>query len=660
MTSGGKEGLANLWVGWAGWRVVLMVFGIVFIVQGLVAFNILNRYKSERLGDLRAEAHAALVPVINDFDTQKPASIDRDMFKLMHHTPVMGVAVYGMTDDSLIRKYGEMPGLRPVLDMNYARSFLADDGSFYDVIFTPSEIGQAYLVAVRLNSRSVVQNIARYRWRAAGIVFLISVLITSVLMLAMNQLLLAPLLKRNDKLLKKMHKQAENRIHRLAYFDSLTGLPNRTYFLEHLDKTIAQKPFGREGVLAVLSVDLDHFREINDSMGHEVGDKILEVIGGQLQKTLPENALVARLSADEFAVMAPMHTEDDIQELAEKVSAAIQEPVEIMQESFLMRASIGVSCYPRDGETASTILKNSDIALNRAKSEGRGIVSRYSHDFNEAVQQRSQMLRDLRKALDENQLQLHYHPQFDIKTGEIVGAEALLRWFKPDNSEEGGKFISPAEFIPVAEQSGLIVPIGEWVLRHACARTKAWQDAGVPHLRMAVNISGVQFHRADIVQLTGDVLAETQLPPEWLELELTESIFIEDTQSAINIMDELHQLGVQLAVDDFGTGYSSLSYLRQFPIDRLKIDQSFVRNSLMNANDRMIIRAIINRGHSLDLSIIAEGVEMKDHEDLLKEEGCDEVQGFKYSKPLPEDKFLEFIRAHNEKLAESKKVWVVE
>ncbi len=660
MTSGGKEGLANLWVGWAGWRVVLMVFGIVFIVQGLVAFNILNRYKSERLGDLRAEAHAALVPVINDFDTQKPASIDRDMFKLMHHTPVMGVAVYGMTDDSLIRKYGEMPGLRPVLDMNYARSFLADDGSFYDVIFTPSEIGQAYLVAVRLNSRSVVQNIARYRWRAAGIVFLISVLITSVLMLAMNQLLLAPLLKRNDKLLKKMHKQAENRIHRLAYFDSLTGLPNRTYFLEHLDKTIAQKPFGREGVLAVLSVDLDHFREINDSMGHEVGDKILEVIGGQLQKTLPENALVARLSADEFAVMAPMHTEDDIQELAEKVSAAIQEPVEIMQESFLMRASIGVSCYPRDGETASTILKNSDIALNRAKSEGRGIVSRYSHDFNEAVQQRSQMLRDLRKALDENQLQLHYHPQFDIKTGEIVGAEALLRWFKPDNSKEGGKFISPAEFIPVAEQSGLIVPIGEWVLRHACARTKAWQDAGVPHLRMAVNISGVQFHRADIVQLTGDVLAETQLPPEWLELELTESIFIEDTQSAINIMDELHQLGVQLAVDDFGTGYSSLSYLRQFPIDRLKIDQSFVRNSLMNANDRMIIRAIINLGHSLDLSIIAEGVEMKDHEDLLKEEGCDEVQGFKYSKPLPEDKFLEFIRAHNEKLAESKKVWVVE
>ena len=660
MTSGGKEGLANLWVGWAGWRVVLMVFGIVFIVQGLVAFNILNRYKSERLGDLRAEAHAALVPVINDFDTQKPASIDRDMFKLMHHTPVMGVAVYGMTDDSLIGKYGEMPGLRPVLDMNYARSFLADDGSFYDVIFTPSEIGQAYLVAVRLNSRSVVQNIARYRWRAAGIVFLISVLITSVLMLAMNQLLLAPLLKRNDKLLKKMHKQAENRIHRLAYFDSLTGLPNRTYFLEHLDKTIAQKPFGREGVLAVLSVDLDHFREINDSMGHEVGDKILEVIGGQLQKTLPENALVARLSADEFAVMAPMHTEDDIQELAEKVSAAIQEPVEIMQESFLMRASIGVSCYPRDGETASTILKNSDIALNRAKSEGRGIVSRYSHDFNEAVQQRSQMLRDLRKALDENQLQLHYHPQFDIKTGEIVGAEALLRWFKPDNSKEGGKFISPAEFIPVAEQSGLIVPIGEWVLRHACARTKAWQDAGVPHLRMAVNISGVQFHRADIVQLTGDVLAETQLPPEWLELELTESIFIEDTQSAINIMDELHQLGVQLAVDDFGTGYSSLSYLRQFPIDRLKIDQSFVRNSLMNANDRMIIRAIINLGHSLDLSIIAEGVEMKDHEDLLKEEGCDEVQGFKYSKPLPEDKFLEFIRAHNEKLAESKKVWVVE
>ncbi|MDE2336056.1 MAG: diguanylate cyclase, partial [Alphaproteobacteria bacterium] len=447
----GKDTLAYIWAGWAGWRVVLMVFGIVFLIQGIAAFNMLHSYEAEQLAGLRAVARAALVPTVSTLDEEKPAAIEKDMFKLLRHTVIRGVAVYGMTDDGLTAKYGEMPGLRPVLDMDYARSFHARDGLYYDVIFTPGEIGQPYNIAVRLDSSGVSRNAARYAWRALAVICLMSVLITGVLMIATNQLLLAPLLKRNDSLLRKMHRQAEDKIHRLAYFDSLTGLPNRTYFLEHLDKSIEQKIYGRDGVLAVLSVDLDHFKDINDSMGHEVGDKLLDIIGGRLAKSLPEDAVVARLSADEFAVMVPLGPEDDSSALAEKVSASIQEPVEIMQESFLMRASVGVSCYPRDGETAGDILKNADIALNRAKSEGRATVRHYSQDFNEIVQQRSQMLRDLRKALDEKQLQLHYHPQFDIRTGEIVGAEALLRWFRPDNSKEGGKFISPAEFVPVAE-----------------------------------------------------------------------------------------------------------------------------------------------------------------------------------------------------------------
>ncbi len=657
----GKDALAHIWAGWAGLRVVLMVFGIVFLIQGIVAYNMLQTYAVEQLAGLRDVAQAALVPVVNDIGEEKPAAVKQNVSKLLHHTVIRGFAIYGMTDDALLHKYGELPGLRPVKGMRYPKTFYAKDGLLYDVIYTPSEIGQPYNVAVRLDAAGVSQQMTAYGWRALAIILLLSALITSVLMVAMNQLLLAPLLRRNDQLLEKMHLQAENKIHRLAYFDSLTGLPNRTYFLENLDKSIEQKAYGEDGVIAVLSVDIDHFKDINDSLGHEVGDKLLEVVGTRLVKALPAEAVVARLSADEFALMMPMAPEADISILSDQVFASIQDPVEIMQESFLTRVSVGVSCYPQDGDTAREVLKNADIALSRAKNEGRGTVRHYSQDFSEIVQQRAQLVRDLRKALDEKQLQLFYHPQFDVRTGEIVGAEALLRWIRPASGPGGGsQFISPAEFIPVAEQSGLIVPIGEWVLRHACARTKAWQDAGVPPLRMAVNISGIQFHRADIVRLVEDVLGKTKLPPEWLELELTESIFIEDAQSAIDIMDQLHQLGVQLAVDDFGTGYSSLSYLRQFPIDRLKIDQSFVRASLMNLNDRMIIRAIVNLGHSLNLKIIAEGVEMKDHEDLLKEEGCDEVQGFKYSKPLPEDKFLEFVKTYNENLANSKKVWMVE
>ena len=306
------------------------------------------------------------------------------------------------------------------------------------------------------------------------------------------------------------------------------------------------------------------------------------------------------------------------------------------------------------------LLKNADIALNRAKAEGRDTVRYYSKDFDVMVQQRAQIMRDLRKALENKELQIYYHPQFDLRTGQIVGAEALLRWWKPDSSKAGGKFISPVEFIPVAEQSGLIVPIGEYVLREACATAKAWQERGLPPFRMAINISGVQFHRSDIVTLVADVLEQTGLEPKWLELELTESIFIEDTQGAIDILDQLHQQGIELAVDDFGTGYSSLNYLRQFPINRLKIDQSFVRTSILNLNDRMITRAIINIGHSLGLKVIAEGVEIKDHEDLLKEEGCDEVQGFKYSKPIPADKFWDFAVAYNENIAKNNKMYVVE
>jgi EAL domain-containing protein (putative c-di-GMP-specific phosphodiesterase class I) len=359
-----------------------------------------------------------------------------------------------------------------------------------------------------------------------------------------------------------------------------------------------------------------------------------------------------------MVVLKPEYPDSSI--LVDRIFHAMTEPVSILQERFQVRVSIGVAHCPDDGMEARQILKNADIALNRAKEEGRDTVRYYSQDFDLAVQQRFQLLRDLRSALDENQLQLHFHPQFDLRTGQLIGAEALLRWWLPDNSKEGGYFVSPAEFIPVAEQSGLIVPIGQWVLRTACAANKKWQEQGIAPFRIAVNISGVQFHKADIVTLVADVLKDTKLDPKYLELEVTESVFMENMQTTIDILNQLHRQGVELAVDDFGTGYSSLSYLRQFPIDRLKIDQSFIRNALVNPDDRMITKTIISLGHSLGLKVIAEGVETNDHENFLKEEGCDEVQGFKYTKPLNMDKFVEFVVNHNREFAKKTKFAVVD
>jgi len=464
------------------------------------------------------------------------------------------------------------------------------------------------------------------------------------------------LIRQNSDNLLRLRTQAEDKIRKLAYFDSLTGLPNRTFFLEKLGESIQQKAQEAEGKLAVISIDLDNFKDVNDTMGHEVGDRLLEAIGKRLVKTLPSDAVVARVSADEFTAivnLGPEHPDSAV--YVERIFVSMIDPVNISKERLQVRVSMGVAHYPDDGDDPHQLLKNADIALNRAKEEGRDTVRYYSQDFDRIIQRRFRMLRDLRIAMDQKQLKLHYHPQFELKTGRLVAAEALLRWWRPDTSKEGGKYIPPSEFIPIAEQSGLIVPIGEYVLRTACETNKKWQDSGLPPIRIAVNISGVQFHRGDIVSLVSTVLEETKLEPRWLELEVTEGVFMESMQVAINTLNQLHRLGIELAVDDFGTGYSSLSYLRQFPIDRLKIDQSFIVNAAINQDDRIIVRTIIQLGHNLGLKVIAEGVETIEHENLLREEGCDESQGFKYIKPIPEEEFWDFAVAYNQSLAEKGK-----
>ncbi len=695
------EGANHLWKSRISWRITSTVFFTILIIQvAILVINITN-YEDEKLGELHAIGRNALAATLIKPKEQLSSPLEIDAAaRLLSQTIIKGVTVYGL-DYSVISLFGEPTLLHPPSIPDAPLSYRSVDKNNYEVLFMPSDTGKPYYIIARLDSSRVVPMVWSYVRQNLLVFLLLSGFVTSVLMLALGQWLLEPimllrnnllsaarnpekpdlqrpnkdsrdevgiairiandLIRQNAQNLKRLRSQAEDRIHKLAYFDTLTGLPNRTYFLEKLDETLKQKMVEDGKKIAVISVDLDHFKDINDTMGHEIGDKLLEAIGKRLVKALPEDAIVARASADEFTAMTVLDEHHpDSAALVDKIFNVMSEPVSLSQELFQIRVSIGVAHGPDDGTEARQLLKNADIALNRAKEEGRDTVRYYSQDFDRAVQQRFQLLRDLRTAVDENQLSLHYHPQFDLRTGQLIGTEVLLRWWRPDNSKEGGKFISPVEFIPVAEQSGLIVPIGEWVLKTACATNKMWQANGLPPIRIAVNISGVQFHRADIVTLVAETLKETQLEPHLLELEVTESVFMENMETAIDILNQLHQQGIELAVDDFGTGYSSLSYLRQFPIDRLKIDQSFTRNALVNEGDRTITRTIINLGHSLGLKVIAEGVETVEHEEFLKAEGCDEVQGFKYTKPLPADKFWDFAVSYNRNLAKTTKLSVID
>ena len=585
--------------------------------------------------------------------------------------------------------FGEPVLLNPVETVNATRRSL--DGQSYEVIYNPSDLGgKQYYIAARLDSSKVDDVLIAEVEQTLLIMLLMSAFVTTVLMISISHWLLEPILFMRDNLIaasknpeepnipaspydpkdeigqaisiaQKLIRQnaenmrqvktaAEDKIHKLAYYDNLTSLPNRTLFIQKLsDHTKKQAESKETKRLAIIAVDLDHFKDINDSMGHNIGDAILRAVGKRLRSSMPESSFVARTGEDEFAVMTPLtnnaHTARDI---AEKVINIIRlEPFKVFNENFQVRASIGVSTFPDDAVDPDQVLKNADIALNRAKEEGKDTVKEYSEDFDKAVQARFQMLRDLRDALEKDELTLHYQPQFDLKTGRLIGAETLIRWWKPDNSKHGGSFISPVEFIPIAEQSGLIVPIGEWVLHKACEAALSWTSHDGEPLRIAVNVSGAQFYQSDLVEHVKKVLKETGIEPNRLELEVTESMFMEDIQHTVKTLQELHTLGVELAIDDFGTGYSSLSYLRQFPIDRLKIDQSFIRSALNNPDDAAIAKTIIKLGHSLNLKVIAEGVETKDHESFLIEESCDEVQGYRYSKPIAEEDFKKFLSNYN-------------
>ncbi len=436
--------------------------------------------------------------------------------------------------------------------------------------------------------------------------------------------------------------QAEERIRQLAFIDSLTRLPNRELFKDRLGTALKlAKRHGRQ--LALLYMDLDNFKRINDTLGHGVGDLLLQATAERLKLSVrisdsvsrcevnEQDESVARLGGDEFTMLLPeIYRSEDAALVAKRIQANLSQPLTLGGHEVFVTPSIGIAVFPQDGADSETLLKNADMAMYFAKHQGRNLYRFYDASLNETALKRLTMESQLRKAIERNELTLHYQPQLDLLSGRICGVEALVRW---TNALLGT--LSPLEFIPLAEETGLIIPIGEWVLRTACRQAKAWQVAGMGLERMAVNISVLQFVQPGFPGLVAQILEETGLEPRALELEITESLLMKDPEGALATLRVLKNLGVQLAIDDFGTGYSSLSRLKQLPLDRLKIDKAFVREVNTQPNDAAITTAVIAMAESMGLRVIAEGVENEAQLRFLKAKRCDEIQGYYLSRPLP-------------------------
>jgi diguanylate cyclase (GGDEF)-like protein len=414
-----------------------------------------------------------------------------------------------------------------------------------------------------------------------------------------------------------------------AHHDVVTGLPNRLLLNDRITQSISLA-LRQNRPIAVLFLDLDHFKNINDSLGHAAGDELLQSVSKRLMSCGRASDTVSRQGGDEFAILLPeiTHTQDAAT-CATKIIFALNAPHSIGTHTLHIGASIGISLYPKDGEDAETLLKNADTAMYHAKEHGRGNFQFFEAEMNLKAVQRQSIESDLRRALTNKEFLLHYQPKVNLDTGNITGVEALIRWQHPQQG-----FIAPSEFVSIAEDCGLIVPIGRWVMREACTQARAWQDAGLPHLRMAVNVSAIEFRERSFVENVRTILSDTGLRPQYLVLELTERVLMENAESTGLLLEELKTMGVHLAVDDFGTGYSSLSYLRQFPIDVLKIDQSFIQKITSNLDDSTIINAIIAMGRNLRHIVIAEGIETQEQITYLQSQHCEEGQGYFLGRPV--------------------------
>ncbi|OZI10379.1 PAS domain S-box protein [Bacillaceae bacterium SAS-127] len=429
-------------------------------------------------------------------------------------------------------------------------------------------------------------------------------------------------------------KRYEQTIYRMAHYDSLTGLPNRTMFIKELTTALQQAETAGNKI-ALMFIDLDYFKKINDTLGHAIGDSLLVQVSKRLQKQLRKGDIISRFGGDEFVVLLKDIKREDVDFVAKRLLASLSMKFDFDRTEVYTSPSIGISIFPDHGKGQELLLKNADIAMYVAKQNGKNTYQFFNQELQDSLSRKLRLEIDLRKAIKKQQLQVYYQPKISTLTNEIVGAEALARWFHPELG-----FISPAEFIPIAEENGLISSIGDWVLTTACQQMKKWHEQGSEKLTISVNVSLRQFMRSNFALKVQHVLKETQLDTKYLELEITESMTV-DVNFALTILQQLKNLGIQISIDDFGTGYSSLKHLSEFPIDHLKIDQSFVRD--LNEKNQAIIKTIINLAHNMGLAVIAEGVETKQHATFLKEQMCNQLQGYFFSRPVPPDEFSRLI-----------------
>src|SRR5690349_2578803 len=432
-------------------------------------------------------------------------------------------------------------------------------------------------------------------------------------------------------------KRYQEQLEYQANYDALTGLPNRNLLRDRLKQSVYAQRFARS--IGVVFLDIDHFKFVNDSLGHNTGDKLLKKVAERLTETVRDCDTVARLGGDEFILILNDQSGDVIYRAMQRIIGRVAEPIEIEGQELLVTASAGISLYPQDGPDVETLLKNADAAMYRAKEKGRNNFQFYTAEMNRQVNERLKMETSLRRALERKEFEVYYQPRINVESGALVGCEALLRWQHPDLG-----LTLPERFIGLAEETGLIVPIGEWVLRAACAQAQAWKKGRTSPIAVSVNLSMRQFRQEALAGAIDDALRQSGLDPHLLEMELTESLVMQDTEGAIRVLGRLREIGVALSVDDFGTGHSSLSYLTRLPISALKIDQSFVQHIKGTGmpDEGVVAQAIISLGHNLKLKVVGEGVETDAQFEFLKKHDCDEVQGFHFGKPMPAPEFERF------------------
>ena len=467
---------------------------------------------------------------------------------------------------------------------------------------------------------------------AAGVIGALALLYALVLSIA----------GRSDRILREQEAEriaSEERVRHQAYHDPLTGLRNRASFAQHLEQAIHRsKRFGWS--LGLMFLDLDRFKRVNDSLGHEAGDELLRIAARRLQGAIRESDMLFRMGGDEFTVLLEnVKGPEEAAAVAARMSQAVAEPIELRHHELAATVSIGIALYPKDDQTGERLVKSADTAMYRAKDLGRNRYTFFTQEMNDRVESQLVLEAGLQRAVRNDEFVLHYQPRVAAATRRVVGVEALLRWKHPERG-----LVPPGEFIPLLEESGLIVPVGARVIESACRQNKAWQDAGLPPMRVSVNISSRQFRTGSLEETVREALRASGLAPEWLEIELTESLLVENSEHAVAVMERLKAIGVAISIDDFGTGYSSLGYLKRFPIDSLKIDRSFVKDMRTSATDAAIVDAISALAHSLGLGLVAEGVEEAGQAEFLRARYCTELQGYLFGRPVPPEEMADAVR----------------